>query len=64
MSKGPATAVYDRDPSTTRVAGSAVLIGSAQLGERVLLAEGAVLRSSGSELAISTGSAVLENSVA
>jgi carbonic anhydrase/acetyltransferase-like protein (isoleucine patch superfamily) len=63
MSKGPATAVHAGDASTTRVAGSAVLIGSARLGERVLLAEGAVLRSSGSELAISTGSAALENSV-
>mgnify|MGYP003439771886 CR=1 FL=1 len=40
-----------------------MLIGSALLGERVLLAEGAVLRSRGSELAIGTGSAVLENSV-
>ena len=63
MNKGPATAVYDRDARTARIAGSAVLIGSALLGERVLLAEGAVLRSRGTELAISTGSAVLENSV-
>ena len=63
MSKGPATAVYDRDAAQTRVAGSAVLLGQSRLGERVLIAEGAVVRSAGLGVTIDTGSAILENSV-
>jgi carbonic anhydrase/acetyltransferase-like protein (isoleucine patch superfamily) len=63
MSKGPATAVYDRDTNELRLAGSAVLVGRPRLGERVLVAEGAVIRSSELGVAIETGSAILENSV-
>jgi len=63
VSKGPATAVNDLDAGQTRIAGSAVLLGGAQLGERVLIAEGAVIRSAGTGVRIDTGSAVLENSV-
>jgi carbonic anhydrase/acetyltransferase-like protein (isoleucine patch superfamily) len=63
MSKGPATAVYDRDADERRIAASAVLLGSSRLGERVLIAEGAVIRSAGLSVTIETGSAVLENSV-
>jgi carbonic anhydrase/acetyltransferase-like protein (isoleucine patch superfamily) len=63
MSKGPATAVYDRDAQTTRIAGSAVVMGQARVGARALVAEGAVIRSSGRGVEIGTGSAVLENSV-
>src|SRR3954471_17238734 len=63
MSKGPATAVYDRDADESLIAGSAVLLGSSRLGERVLIAEGAVIRSAEDGVTIETGSAVLENSV-
>jgi len=63
MSKGPATAVSDRDATASRIAGSAVLLGRSRLGERVLIAEGAIIRSGGSGVTVDTGSAVLENSV-
>jgi carbonic anhydrase/acetyltransferase-like protein (isoleucine patch superfamily) len=63
MSRGPATAVYDRDVTELRLAGSAVLVGRSRVGERVLIAEGAVIRSAGDGVVIETGSAVLENSV-
>jgi carbonic anhydrase/acetyltransferase-like protein (isoleucine patch superfamily) len=63
MSKGPATAVYDRDADESHIAGSAVLLGSSRLGEHVLIAEGAVIRSAQHNVTIETGSAVLENSV-
>ena len=55
MSKGPAIAAS--------VAGSAVMIGDPSLGDDALLAEGAVVRSRHGGVTISTGSAVLENSV-
>lgn len=63
MSKGPASTVDDRDTQTWPMAGSAVIIGQARIGDRALVAEGAVIRSSGSGVRIGTGSAVLENSV-
>jgi carbonic anhydrase/acetyltransferase-like protein (isoleucine patch superfamily) len=63
MSKGPANAVYERDASESRTAGSAVVLGHPRLGQGVLVAEGAVLRSDGPGVVIETGSAVLENSV-
>jgi carbonic anhydrase/acetyltransferase-like protein (isoleucine patch superfamily) len=63
VSRGPATAVYDRDAGTTRVADSAVIIGTAHIGERALVAEGAVLRSRDDGVVLGTGSIVLENSV-
>jgi carbonic anhydrase/acetyltransferase-like protein (isoleucine patch superfamily) len=63
MSKGPITAVNERDGSESRLAGSAVLLGQPRLGQGILVAEGAVLRSDGPGVVIETGSAVLENSV-
>jgi carbonic anhydrase/acetyltransferase-like protein (isoleucine patch superfamily) len=63
MSKGPAAAVYDMDPRSARTAGSAVVLGQIRAGDRVLVAEGAVIRSSSLAVEIETGSAVLENSV-
>jgi carbonic anhydrase/acetyltransferase-like protein (isoleucine patch superfamily) len=63
VSKGPVTAVYDRDTQTTRIAGSAVIVGQVRIGERALVAEGAVIRSPGTGVELGTGSAVLENSV-
>jgi carbonic anhydrase/acetyltransferase-like protein (isoleucine patch superfamily) len=63
VSKGPATAVYDRDADATRIADSAVIVGTATIGTQVLVAEGAVIRSTHGGVAIGTGSAVLENSV-
>jgi carbonic anhydrase/acetyltransferase-like protein (isoleucine patch superfamily) len=46
-----------------RIARSAVVSGTARLGEGSLLAQGAVIRSHGSGVEVGTGSAVLENSV-
>jgi carbonic anhydrase/acetyltransferase-like protein (isoleucine patch superfamily) len=64
VSKGPAIAAVDpRDAGATSIASSAVVVGTPRLGEAALLAEGAVVRSSGIGVAIGTGSAVLENSV-
>jgi carbonic anhydrase/acetyltransferase-like protein (isoleucine patch superfamily) len=63
MSKGPVTTVVDREAGDWRLAGSAVLLGRARLGDGVVIAAGAVIRSTGHGVAIGTGSAVLENSV-
>ena len=64
MSKGLAIAVTDRnDSGSIHIASSAVVVGTAHLGERALVAEGAVFRSLGTGVQIGTGSAVLENSV-
>jgi carbonic anhydrase/acetyltransferase-like protein (isoleucine patch superfamily) len=62
VSRGPAV------PATTRgtraaVASSAILIGTARLGDGALIAEGTVLRAHDDHLTVGTGSAVLENSV-
>ena len=63
MSAGPATALRDAQFGSPQIAGSAVVIGAARLGEGSLLAEGAVIRSHDAAVEIGTGSAVLENSV-
>ena len=63
MSAGPANALRDADTRAPQIARSAVVIGTARLGEGSLLAEGAVIRSHGAAVEIGTGSAVLENSV-
>jgi carbonic anhydrase/acetyltransferase-like protein (isoleucine patch superfamily) len=64
MSKGPAIAPAEpREAGAMTIASSAVVIGTPRLGDGALLAEGAVIRSSGSGAEIGTGSAVLENSV-
>jgi carbonic anhydrase/acetyltransferase-like protein (isoleucine patch superfamily) len=60
VSKGP---VDVTDTGGPHIASSAVVLGTARLGEGALLAEGAVVRSPTSGVEIGTGSAVLENSV-
>ena len=63
MSAGPADTALETEVGAPQVAGSAVVIGSARLGEGSLLAQGAVIRSHGTGVNIGTGSAVLENCV-
>jgi carbonic anhydrase/acetyltransferase-like protein (isoleucine patch superfamily) len=63
MSAGPAYAPGAAGVVTPQIASSAVVIGTASLGEESLLAEGAVIRSDGNGVDIGTASAVLENSV-
>ena len=62
MSIGPAD-TPDTIAAAPQLAASAVVLGAARVGEGSLLAEGAVVRSSGAGVGIGTGSAVLENSV-
>jgi carbonic anhydrase/acetyltransferase-like protein (isoleucine patch superfamily) len=50
-------------PLAPELAGSAVIVGRALLGDRSLLSEGAVIRSRTTSVAIGTGSAVIENAV-
>ena len=45
MSAGPANALRDADVGAPQIARSAVVVGTARLGEGSLLAEGAVIRS-------------------
>ena len=61
MSKGPAAGTLPDE--RVNVASSAVVIGNVRLGDGALIAQGAVLRSDNSHLAIGAGSAILENSV-
>ena len=63
MSAGPASAFRESAVGAPQIARSAVVVGTAHLGERSLLAEGAVIRSHGTGVEVGTGSAVLENSV-
>ncbi len=63
MSAGPGSAVTDREAGPLQIASSAVVLGTARLGEGSLLAEGAVIRSEAEGVEIGTGSAVIENSV-
>ena len=63
MSAGPASAFRQSDTGAPQIARSAVVIGTARLGARSLLAEGAVIRSQDAGVEVGTGSAVLENSV-
>jgi carbonic anhydrase/acetyltransferase-like protein (isoleucine patch superfamily) len=63
MSVGPGTAVADRDAGPLQIAGSAVVLGTARLGEGSLLAEGAIIRSQDEGVELGTGSAVIENGV-
>src|SRR5580765_4207509 len=55
MSKGPVTTLVDREAGDWRLAGSAVLLGRARIGDGVVIAEGAVIRSTGHGVAIGTG---------
>jgi carbonic anhydrase/acetyltransferase-like protein (isoleucine patch superfamily) len=63
MSAGPGSALSAPRIDSLRIAGSAVVLGRARLGEGSLLAEGAVIRSSGTGVEVGGGSAVIENSV-
>jgi len=63
MSPDPTDTALESDGGTVRIADSAVVIGSARLGEGSLFAQGAVVRSYGTGVAVGTGSAVLENCV-
>jgi carbonic anhydrase/acetyltransferase-like protein (isoleucine patch superfamily) len=62
MSAGPAT-TSDQRAQAAHLAPSAVVVGTALLGEGAYLAEGAVIRSDGGGVHIGAGTAVLENSV-
>jgi carbonic anhydrase/acetyltransferase-like protein (isoleucine patch superfamily) len=63
MSAGPASGLREARARGPQIASSAVVVGSARLGEGSLLAEGAVIRSHDAGVGIGAGSAVLENSV-
>jgi carbonic anhydrase/acetyltransferase-like protein (isoleucine patch superfamily) len=63
MSLGPADAPSAAEVGAPQIAGSAVLIGAARLGDGSLVAQGTVVRSHGAGVEVDTGSAVLENSV-
>src|SRR2546422_7339290 len=63
MSAGPADTVLEPEAGAPKIAPTAVIVGSARLGEGSLLAQGAVIRSHGRGVEVGTGSAVLENSV-
>ena len=64
MSAGPANALRESEAGAPGIARSAVVVGTARLGEGSLLAEGAVVRSQDLGVEVGTGSAVLENSSA
>jgi carbonic anhydrase/acetyltransferase-like protein (isoleucine patch superfamily) len=63
MSAGPASALDKAHARSPQIASSAVVVGTARLGEGSLPPEGAVIRSEHTGVEIGTGSAVLENSV-
>jgi carbonic anhydrase/acetyltransferase-like protein (isoleucine patch superfamily) len=63
MSAGPGSAVADQEAGPLQISSSAVVLGTARLGERSLLAEGAVIRSEDAAVELGTGSAVIENCV-
>jgi carbonic anhydrase/acetyltransferase-like protein (isoleucine patch superfamily) len=63
MSAGPGSALDAVRSESVQIAHSAVVLGTARLGEGSLLAQGAVIRSSGAGVEVGTGSAVIENSV-
>jgi carbonic anhydrase/acetyltransferase-like protein (isoleucine patch superfamily) len=63
LSKGPAVVADHQEAGAAQIAASAVIIGTARLGDGALVAEGAVIRAAGAGVEIGTGSAVLENSV-
>jgi carbonic anhydrase/acetyltransferase-like protein (isoleucine patch superfamily) len=63
MSAGPGSAVADQEAGPLQISSSAVVLGTARLGEGSLLAEGAVIRSEDAAVEVGTGSAVIENCV-
>jgi carbonic anhydrase/acetyltransferase-like protein (isoleucine patch superfamily) len=62
MSAGPATTI-DQRAHAVKLAPSAVVVGTALLGDGAYIAEGAVIRSDEGAVHIGAGTAVLENSV-
>ena len=63
MSAGPGSAIGEPQAGSLQIASSAVVVGTAFMGEGSLLAEGAVVRSFGAGVDVGAGSAILENSV-
>jgi carbonic anhydrase/acetyltransferase-like protein (isoleucine patch superfamily) len=63
MSAGPGSAIATPQVDSVQIAGSAVVLGTARLGEGSLLAQGAVIRSYSTGVEVGTGSAVIENCV-
>jgi carbonic anhydrase/acetyltransferase-like protein (isoleucine patch superfamily) len=63
VSAGAANTALQSEAGAPQIAGSAVVLGTARLGEGSLLAQGAVVRSHGAWVELGTGSAMLENSV-
>ena len=63
MSAGPANTLSESEAGSLHIASSAVVLGTARLGEGSLLAQGAIVRSHHAGVEVGTGSAVLENSV-
>jgi carbonic anhydrase/acetyltransferase-like protein (isoleucine patch superfamily) len=63
MSAGPADTALESETGAPQIAASAVVVGTARLGEGSLLAQGAIIRSHRGAVAVGTGSAVLENCV-
>ena len=59
----PSPTASTGDATAPKVASSAVAIGQPRFGERSLLSEGAVVRSSGGGVTVGTGSAIIENCV-
>jgi carbonic anhydrase/acetyltransferase-like protein (isoleucine patch superfamily) len=59
----PSPTMSTGDDAAPKVASSAVVIGHPRFGERSLLSEGAVVRSSGGGLTVGAGSAIIENCV-
>jgi len=59
----PSAYAVDTGATGLTIASSAVIIGRPRFGDRCLLSEGAVVRSSAGGVSIGTGSAVIENSV-
>jgi carbonic anhydrase/acetyltransferase-like protein (isoleucine patch superfamily) len=63
MSARPADTGFGSEADAPQLAESAVVLGTPRFGARSLLAQGAIVRSHGSNVEIGTGSVVLENSV-
>jgi carbonic anhydrase/acetyltransferase-like protein (isoleucine patch superfamily) len=63
VSAGPANTALHAEAAAPQIASSAVVLGTARLGEGSLIAEGAVVRAHRAAVEVGTGSAVLENSV-
>jgi carbonic anhydrase/acetyltransferase-like protein (isoleucine patch superfamily) len=63
MSARPGSALSAPQTDSLRIAESAVVLGTAYVGEGALIDQGAVIRASGTGVEVGAGSAVFENSV-